>query len=139
MAILAAGALLLASLGADDVQSLADQAGVSVIDLRGAVNTTGLDPRAYLYMTGELVPPTPPRDWIDRLLDCLAWVESRNTPTAVNPRSGASGLLQFLPSTWRTTPWARSSIFDAIAQRLAGRWMVNQGRLHEWSTWRLCA
>lgn len=33
-------------------------------------------------------------------LACVAWRESRDTPTAVNPSSGAGGLFQFLPSTW---------------------------------------
>lgn len=33
-------------------------------------------------------------------LACVAFRESRNDPTAVNPSSGAGGLFQFLPSTW---------------------------------------
>lgn len=84
--------------------------------------------------------PAQVRDWIDRCLDALAWAESRNNPRAVNPRSGASGLLQFLPSTFRGTPQGRAglSIWDVSVQRAAGRWMINQGRLHEWTTWRVC-
>ena len=81
------------------------------------------------------------RDWIDNLLDCLAWHESRYTARAVNPRSGASGWLQFMPSTFKQTPPGRrgASIFSVEAQLEAGRWMIQQGRLHEWTTWRLCA
>ena len=79
-------------------------------------------------------------DWVDRTLDCVSWYESRGSSTAYNPRSGASGLLQFLPSTWRTTPQGRAglSIWDPAAQWAAGRYMVLAGRGREWSTWRLC-
>ena len=34
------------------------------------------------------------------LLACVAFRESRDDPSAVNPSSGAGGLFQFLPSTW---------------------------------------
>ncbi len=43
------------------------------------------------------------------------------------------GILQFAPSTWRTTPFARFSIYDPVAQALAGGWMVRAGRSSEWS------
>lgn len=33
-------------------------------------------------------------------LACVAFRESRDNPSAVNPSSGAGGLFQFLPSTW---------------------------------------
>jgi hypothetical protein len=81
------------------------------------------------------------RDWVDRVMDCLAWAESRNVPTAVNPRSGASGLFQFLLSTWMTTPQGRAgySRFDPVASREATRWMIGQNRGREWSTWWMCA
>src|SRR5262245_25731878 len=90
----------------------------------------------------EAVEPQPePRDATDRLIDCLAWHESRGFAGAYHRRSGASGLLQFLPSRWRTTPQGRAglSVFGPAAARAAARWMINQGRLREWSTWRLCA
>lgn len=122
-----------------ELDDAAAEAGVDPIDLRGAVNSTGLAPRTYLVAVGDLVPPKPPPDWIDSLVSCLAWAESRNDPNAYNRRSGASGLLQFLPSTWRSTPWASFSIWNGAAQWQAARWMISVGRLHEWSTWRGCA
>jgi len=126
-----------------ELDDAAAEAGVDAIDLRGAVNSTGLAPRAYLLAVGELVPAVslrePPPDALDRLVGCLAWAESRNDPSAYNRRSGATGLLQFLPSTWMSTPYAGSSIWDSSAQWQAARWMVSVGRLHEWSTWRMCA
>jgi hypothetical protein len=50
---------------------------------------------------------------------------------AHNP-SGASGLLQFLPSTWRSTPYGRFSVYDPYANALAAGWMHAQGRGGEW-------
>jgi len=47
--------------------------------------------------------------------------------------SGASGLFQFLPSTWRSTPFARFSIFSPYANALAAGWMNTHGRSSEWS------
>lgn len=50
---------------------------------------------------------------------------------AHNP-SGASGLLQFLGSTWRSTPYAGFSVFDPYANALAAAWMHANGRGGEW-------
>lgn len=52
-------------------------------------------------------------------------------PRAYNP-SGASGLFQFLPSTWRTTPYARFSVWSPYASALAAGWMETHGRGNEW-------
>jgi soluble lytic murein transglycosylase-like protein len=61
-----------------------------------------------------------------------AWCESRFDPWARNG-SEASGLFQFLPSTWRTTPYAGFSVFDPFANALAAGWMHSVGRGGEWS------
>jgi hypothetical protein len=55
-ALLAVLALLVAArtAHADDLGALAAEAGVDPVDLAGAVNTTGMDARSYLCMTGEL-------------------------------------------------------------------------------------
>ena len=62
----------------------------------------------------------------------VARCESGLNPNAYNARSGASGLFQFLPSTWRTTPYAGYSIFDAWASANAAAWMWSVGRRGEW-------
>lgn len=62
----------------------------------------------------------------------VARCESNLNPGAVNSRSGASGLFQFLPGTWRTTPFASSSILDAWANANAAAWMWSVGRRGEW-------
>ena len=141
MAVLAAGLMVLASM--QPIEELAAVAGVDPIDLAGAVSTTGLEPLTYLRMTGELPTPQPPaaplNAAVERRLDCIAWHESRNVAGAVNPRSGASGLFQFLGSTWATTPQGRAgySPFNAQAAREAARWMISQGRIREWDVVRM--
>lgn len=62
----------------------------------------------------------------------IARCESGLNPQAYNARSGASGLFQFLPGTWRTTPYASHSIFDAWASANAAAWMWSVGRRGEW-------
>lgn len=98
----------------------------------------------------ETVPaPTPPAKTGNAIVDIItaaavkygqspeamlavARCESNLNPNDVNPVSGASGLFQFLPSTWRTTPFASYSIFDPWANANAAAWMWQQGRRGEW-------
>ena len=53
-------------------------------------------------------------------------------PHAYNP-SGASGLFQFIASTWQTTPYRNFSRTDPYASALAAGWMHSVGRGGEWS------
>ena len=52
--------------------------------------------------------------------------------TSYNP-SGASGLFQFLGSTWESTPYARFSVWSPYANALAAGWMHAHGRGGEWA------
>lgn len=70
-----------------------------------------------------------PREDMLRVAQC----ESQLTPTAVNPSSGASGLFQFMPGTWLSTPYADQSIFDPVANARAAAWMWSVGRRNEWT------
>jgi len=54
------------------------------------------------------------------------------SPRAYNP-SGASGLFQFLPSTFASTPYGHFSIWSPYANALAAGWMHVHGRGGEWS------
>jgi len=125
-----------------DVESAAAQAGVDPVDLQGALNSTGIgDARAYLRMTGELPPlPVPKPVASSARAACIIQHESQNNPNAVNPRTHASGLGQFLSSTWLTTPQGRAglSVFDPVANRSAVQWMLDVGRGREFSTFGLC-
>jgi hypothetical protein len=129
---------------ADDVSAevleAAAEAHVNAIDLAGAVSTTGLDPYTYLRMTGELAPPPRPPMTSQSYTsggspraECIIRHESQGNPRAVNPRSGASGLGQFLPGTWKSTPQGRAglSVFDPSANRAAIQYMLAAGRASE--------
>lgn len=61
-----------------------------------------------------------------------AQCESGGWRWARNPSSDASGLFQFLGSTWRSTPYGRLSVFDPYANALAAGWMHANGRGGEW-------
>lgn len=54
---------------------------------------------------------------------------------AKNPTSTASGLYQFLTSTFASTPYGKAgmSIWSPCAQSLAAGWMHENGRGGEWS------
>ncbi len=69
-----------------------------------------------------------PREDMLRVARC----ESNLDPSAVNASSNASGLFQFLPSTWATTPYADQDIFDPVASAEAAGWMWANGRRNEW-------
>jgi hypothetical protein len=118
---------------ADDVQAevaaAAAVAHVDPVDLAGAVASTGVDPYTYLRSTGEL-PPLPSQ--VSPRVACIIRVESRGDPTAHN-RSGASGLGQFLPGTWASTPQGRAglSVYNPDANRAAINWMLSVGRASE--------
>lgn len=62
----------------------------------------------------------------------VASCESGLDPGAYNASSGASGLFQFLPGTWASTPYGGSSVFDASANANAAAWMWSMGRRGEW-------
>jgi len=65
-------------------------------------------------------------------LERKARCESVNFTDFYNEDSHASGVFQFLPSTWRGTPYGRFNIFDPFANVLAGAWMHARGRGGEW-------
>ena len=100
------------------------------------------------YLAGSYEPPVDASDqWIVDIIyaaadrygqpraDMLrvAECESHLDPNAVNPISGTSGLFQFRPGTWATTPYASQDIFDPVANANAAAWMWSVGRRNEWA------
>jgi hypothetical protein len=69
-------------------------------------------------------------------MDCVIFYESHWDPRALNASSGASGLAQFIPSTWARTPQGKEgkSPFDPIAAIDAFGWMVVNGG-GSWGEW----
>jgi len=72
----------------------------------------------------------------DQLLR-VAWCESRYNPYAVNARSGAAGLFQFMPATWAANSvragYAGASVFDAAASSNVAAYMFRNGQAAQWS------
>lgn len=73
-----------------------------------------------------------------RIMDC----ESNGDPNAYNPYSGASGLFQFLPSTWASTApkagYAGASVFEPVANTASAAWLgtrYEQLGLYFWQAW----
>ncbi len=62
----------------------------------------------------------------------IAWCESRYHPNSVNSDSGASGLFQFLPSTWAGSPWHAQSPFDPVANSQAAAWLYHTYGPQRW-------
>ncbi len=64
----------------------------------------------------------------------VASCESGMNPNAYNGSSGASGVFQFLPSSWSTTPYAGYSPFNAWANvNAAYSVFVRDG--YSWGEW----
>ena len=61
----------------------------------------------------------------------VAACESRMDPNAVN-NAGSYGLMQFVATTWASTPYAEYSLFDPWASANAAAWMWSVGRRAEW-------
>jgi hypothetical protein len=86
------------------------------------------DPRTYLYHQAP--------DLASRL-DCIIAHESGWDPSQQNPRSRASGLAQFLPSTWATTPQGEMGLspFDAQANIDAAIWLARNRGWNQWTVY----
>lgn len=62
----------------------------------------------------------------------VAMCESNLDPYNVTPPYSASGLFQFLPGTWASTPYAGADIFNPVSSAFATGWMWANGRRGEW-------
>ena len=67
----------------------------------------------------------------------VGWCESRYNPSAINARSGASGLFQFMPATWAANSvragYAGASVFDPVASANVAAYMFSRGQAAQWS------
>ena len=68
-----------------------------------------------------------------RLALHIAHRESRFDWRATNASSGAAGLYQFMPRTWRSTPYRRYSPYHPKWASLAAMWMWKRGGYGHWS------
>lgn len=78
------------------------------------------------------------------LLRSIAWCESRFQARAINPtpvgaqREHATGVMQFLPSTFAATPYRGRSIMSAKWNTLAGAWLIRRVGTGPWTESRPC-
>lgn len=67
----------------------------------------------------------------------VAWCESRYNPYAVNARSGAAGLFQFMPATWAANSvragFGGASVFDPVASANVAAFMFSRGQAAQWT------
>lgn len=116
-----------------ELETVAALAGVSVDDLAGASDTTGLDPREYLYRVGELARPvvTNPR------VECLIAKESGFRDVPNRQGSGATGWGQYMPGTWRAhtlemgMPWLNIHSLPDVRQVM--EYDLSRGRRSQWT------
>lgn len=68
---------------------------------------------------------------------CIMEIESNGDPGAVNSRSGAAGLFQFIPSTWSgMIPFdLRGDVFDPETNVRAAKWLRDAEGWSQWSPW----
>jgi hypothetical protein len=71
---------------------------------------------------------SPGLSWALRVANC----ESHYNPLAVNRSSGASGLFQFMPSTWNAN-FPGQNIWDPYAQARGALAFYNAGRQSAWT------
>jgi hypothetical protein len=91
-----------------------------------------------------LVEASFPADRVEEALKVMK-CESNGDPLAVNPRTNASGLFQFIPSTWNwASPlagWNGTSVFDPDANVDTAAWLVQESidaGDHPWAHWAPC-
>lgn len=82
-----------------------------------------------------------PSNRVDEALHIM-WCESRGDAEAYNPYSGASGLFQFIPSTWASASasagYSGASAFDAVANTASAAWLAGEYErlgLYYWQAW----
>jgi len=108
-------------------------------DMGGGADLTGVDGSGQGSMvSADAVPDLTVESSSAQLThsaraDCVVEHESHWNPNAVNGRSGAAGLGQFLRSTWLSTPEgaAGASVFNADANYRMVVWMLAVGRARE--------
>ena len=143
MAALVGLAMLATQIQASEVELAAAEAGVPVIELQGAMNSTGLGAYQYLWSVGELEPPAPPPPRVvSRPLgvwDRLAACESTGRWSA-NTGNGYFGGIQFDRGTWLRHGGgmfaARADLATREQQIVVGeRTLAAQG----WGAWPACS
>ena len=125
--------------------TLEDRPAPAVMEQPPAIGTRVAPRAAAPAPTGIFTPPpgsggdglaaiyavfgnSPGLSWALRVANC----ESHYNPLAVNRSSGASGLFQFMPSTWNAN-FPGQNIWDPYAQARGALAFYNAGRQSAWT------
>ena len=120
-----------------------------VVESRTLIATTQLEaPVAEMRRVGTKPPPVPSE--IEAIIRAaadtwgadptqllrVAYCESRYNPNAYNASSGASGLFQFLATTWAPNSvragYAGASVFDPVANANTAAYMFSRQQARQW-------
>ena len=135
-----------------DTIAAANEAGVSLVDLLGAMATTGLSGRSYLLMTGELAEPSgslmqaggapdllPRAPSVSTVWDRLAACESTSRWN-VNTGNGYYGGLQQDMTFWRRHGGLAYAPRPDLAPRTAQIAVAQRGQtVQGWGAWPVCS
>ena len=124
MALLLAAAMLVGQTLTNGIDTMPAESEPIADEVEETV--PALTPRQYLYASYPA---------LARRLDCVIARESRWDPAAVNRRSGATGLAQFLLSTWYTTPPGRQGLsrLDPYANIDGAAWLATNRGWQHWT------
>lgn len=135
MTVALSGLLLLFVQVAPDVEAAAQEAGVDPVLLAGAVVSTGLQPRDYLHMTGELERPVVVRPVWDSLARC----ESTSQWNA-NTGNGYYGGVQMDKQFWSTYGGLQFAPRPDLASKVQQVTVAERGlAVQGWQAWPACS
>jgi len=132
--------LTVAAAQVEDVETLAEQVGVDVVDLQGAVNTTGMTPLAYLRAVGHL-PPQAAASVSNRtsVWDRVAQCESGGRWN-INTGNGYRGGLQMDQTFWKRHGGLAYASAPHLASREAQIAVAERGlAVQGWGAWPTCS
>src|SRR3954470_13171243 len=115
-----------------NVITVADEAGVDPLELLGAVNTTHMQPEAYLCLAdGIMCPPRAPvvaAAAASPRVACIEAKESGGANIANRQGSGAGGTLQYMESTFRAHAAEMARETGDLSINSWSRWIPSQAR-----------
>lgn len=96
-----------------------------------ACSTDSFGPGSHVERWAPLVASYFRPEDVERVM-CLMELESRGDPGAVNPTSGATGLMQVMPFWARRFGHTRSELKDPLVNLDISAWILER---HGWTSW----
>lgn len=122
----------------EEIATVAEQFELDAVNLWGAVNTTKMEPRAYLCAVGE-APCSKPPGPVYGVWDLLAQCESGQN-WATNTGNGYYGGLQEDMTFWRNHGGLQYAARPDLASRAAQIAVAERGlAVQGWGAWPFCS